>query len=371
MESFHWDNYFVTGLTEVDKQHFHLVEIINKFGYLLVNNNLSITDIELVFQELKEYTVYHFQEEESIMRRAGIVAHSYSQHVKVHEDFMNQVLLMNMEMVIDDPKSSHSLLQFLTHWLIYHILGMDQNMARQVEAIKNGDTPEQAFQNVNKSVDPATKALLNSLNHLFLQASENNKELHQLTKTLEVKVTQRTQALQEANQHLEKLAVTDVLTGLPNRRYAISILEELWISANKNNKPLSCLMIDADYLKIINDSYGHDAGDKVLVELSNKLQKTLRNDDIVCRLGGDEFLVVCENTDFTGANHIAQLLCNAVAELKVQVGSGVWLGSVSIGFASKQDQISDINELIKQADQGVYLAKKDGKNCVRSITSII
>ena len=79
-------------------------------------------------------------------------------------------------------------------------------------------------------------------------------------------------------------------------------------------------------------------------------------------------MVICDNTDFAGAKYAAQLLCDAVAEHKVQIGKGSWFGSVSIDVASKQDHMRDMDELIKMADQGVYLAKEAGKNCVRSIS---
>jgi diguanylate cyclase (GGDEF)-like protein len=240
-------------------------------------------------------------------------------------------MAMHDETFFDDPASLHLLLDFLIHWLVYHILGMGQNMARQIIAIKNGSSARKALQMSGNEVHYATETLLEALNNLFQQLSDRNKELHQLNRTLELKVKQRTQELQEANQHLEQLALTDVLTGLPNRRYAMSCLSELWEKAQQQGPPLSCLMIDADYFKEVNDKYGHDAGDKVLIELAQELQQTLRNDDIVCRLGGDEFMVICENTDFAGAKHLAGLLCRNIAEFKVEVAGGSWLGSVSIG----------------------------------------
>ena len=368
MESFRWDAYFVTGLAEVDQQHFHLVELINKFGDSLLNNKLSLTDMEQIFQELREYTLYHFREEEGMMKKAGIDPHFLSEHIKVHSDFLFKVTVIHDQLSSEDPDASKHLFDFLTHWLVYHILGMDQNMARQLAAIENGSTAEQAFQAENVPANRATEGLLVILSNLFEQVSERNKELRLLNNTLERQVTERTQALQEANQNLKQLALTDALTKLPNRRFAMSHLATLWEKAQQKNQAVSCLMIDADHFKEINDSHGHDAGDQVLIELSRQLQRTLRNDDIVCRLGGDEFLVICENTDFSGAKYIAQSLCDAVAELKVKIGKVTWFGSVSIGVASKQENMRDINELIKMADQGVYLAKKAGKQCVRSIS---
>ena len=367
MAAFIWNNSFVTGLDDVDEQHFYLVGLINKFAEQLVQNQMSEEKIEDVFQELYDYTVYHFQEEERLMKKAGIAAQFLSVHIKVHQDFLQKIKEMHKQVSIKDPATLTHLLDFLIHWLAYHILGMDQNTARQLAAIKAGASAEDAFQVASLEIDNATETLLNALSNLYQQVSERNTELYQLNQTLESKVVQRTEELQEANLHLQELAVTDVLTNLPNRRYAMAHLSALWKKASQKNSPLSCLMVDADHFKEVNDQYGHDAGDKVLVELSQKLQQTLRNDDIVCRLGGDEFLVLCENTGCSGAKHIAQLLCDEISKFKVQVKNGAWMGSISIGVASKQADMLEMEDLIKMADKGVYLAKEAGKGCVKSV----
>lgn len=125
-------------------------------------------------------------------------------------------------------------------------------------------------------------------------------------------------------------------------------------------------MIDADGFKQINDNYGHDSGDKVLTELANILKYNVRNDDIVCRLGGDEFLIICFDTPITGAIYLANQLHKAVADFQVSVGSGVWRGSISVGAAVRTSIMKTPGEILKAADEGVYRAKRDGRNCVRS-----
>ena len=367
MTSFIWDSSFLTGIDDVDDQHFYLVGLINKLGDLLVHNEVSEEKVGKIFQDLYHYTHYHFKEEELLMKNAGIHPLSLSEHIDVHKEFLSKVSAIHDEILVTNPASLKVLLDFLINWLVYHILGMDKSMAAQLKAIEDGCTAEEAFEMANSEVHNATEALLSALNNLFRQVSDRNKELYQLNKTLEMKVIQRTEALQEANQHLEALAITDALTNLPNRRYAMLHLSKLWKLAQLNNKPLACLMVDADNFKEINDKYGHDAGDNVLVELSLLLQGLVHNDDIVCRLGGDEFLILCENTDYAGAKHLAQVLCEQVAMFEVETGEGCWLGSVSIGVGSKQEQMQDFDELIKMADQGLYLAKEAGKGCAKCI----
>ena len=265
------------------------------------------------------------------------------------------------------PDAAKPLLKFLTYWLAFHILGTDQSMARQVRAIQAGQNPAEAFSAEEVMKEGATEPLLHALNGLFHQVSERNRELLELNRTLEEKVAERTRALSEANHRLEEMALTDVLTGLPNRRHAMSRFTHDWAEAQTNGTPLACMMIDADGFKQINDNYGHDAGDEVLRQLSRNLCYSVRTDDFVCRLGGDEFLIVCPHTSLDGALHAAELMRQAIAALRVSAGNGTWSGSISVGVAVRAPEMRGPEDLLKAADEGVYLAKQNGRNCVRSI----
>jgi len=260
--------------------------------------------------------------------------------------------------------AAEPLLKFLTYWLAFHILGTDQSMARQVKAIQRGQNPVDAFSAEEVQKEGATEPLLHALNGLFHQVSERNRELLELNQTLEEKVAERTRELLEANQRLEELALTDVLSGLPNRRHAMVRLANDWAESLKNGTPLACMMIDADGFKQINDNYGHDAGDEVLRQLSKNLRYSVRTDDIVCRLGGDEFLIICPRTTLTGALHAAELIRQSIAALRVQAGDGVWTGSISVGVSERTPEMRSPEDLLKAADEGVYTAKRNGRNCV-------
>jgi hemerythrin len=174
-------------------------------------------------------------------------------------------------------------------------------------------------------------------------------------------------ALCSANKKLGEFALTDVLTGLSNRRYAMQILEKLWEETIANSNPLSCIMIDADSFKQVNDSYGHDAGDIVLCKLAIELSDNVRTDDIVCRLGGDEFLIICPNTNKEGALNLANNIHNKIRKLNVAVSGGSWHGSISVGVAVKTASMKNIEGLLKAADLGVYAAKEAGRDCVRVV----
>jgi hemerythrin len=102
----------------------------------------------------------------------------------------------------------------------------------------------------------------------------------------------------------------------------------------------------------------------VLRQLSRHLRYAVRTDDVVCRLGGDEFLIICANTSQAGALQVAETMRKAVSELRVPAGIGVWKGSVSVGVSTRTEQMNSLEDLIKNADEGVYVAKRNGRNCV-------
>lgn len=367
MESFRWNKNFETGLSAVDQQHHHLVDIINQYGALLIENKVVLDDIDKVFKDLSSYAQYHFKEEESLMIQIGIDQRHLDVHTGQHESFLQEVVSLYSTISQDNPGSAKYLFDFLSHWLAYHILGSDQNMARQIKAIHSGSSPGKAYQQEEKERDKATEPLLLALDGFFEQVSARNRELIQLNQSLEEKVAQRTRELSEKNLLLEVLSLTDVLTGLPNRRHAIRRLAALWEESIQDDSALVCMMIDADHFKEVNDDCGHDAGDVVLIELGKALQHSVRTDDIVCRLGGDEFFVICPNTQKDGGMHLAELIRKTVSELRVPTGDRAWLGSISVGVAARTPDMKNYEELIKVADKGVYAAKEDGRNCVRAV----
>lgn len=362
MEAFHWEQYFETGISDVDEQHHKLVNIINKFGDLLAQDTIVYTDVEIIFKELVDYTVYHFEEEEAVMINDGIDDRHFKQHKLEHEIFLEEVNTLYSHISPQKLDSSRYLLEYLINWLASHILGVDQIMAKQIREIKSGKTPSKAFEDNISSRDKTTEVLLSALKVLFKQVSQRNKELISLNLSLEEKVNERTKELSQANKDLELLSLTDVLTSLSNRRHAMTLLEYCFKESKQNNTTLACMMIDADHFKEVNDTHGHDAGDEVLQILSQTLLETFRNDDTVCRLGGDEFLVICPNTDLNGAVKIAQKAREKISKLSLDI----WNSSISVGVASLSDKINNFEELIKTADEALYISKKDGKNCVRT-----
>jgi len=366
MRTFEWNSNFVTDLPSVDEQHHRLVELINALGERLDGDNVSDRDLEDLFRQLVEYASYHFAEEEALMRETGLDERHVEAHIAKHRSFIEELKLLKHNARSDVDNIATEVLDYLIHWLTYHFLGQDQNMARQIRAMNQGQDATAAFEAGERHEDHALEPLLDAVNGLLARLSAQNRKLEELNETLERRVDERTRALAEANQRLRILSLTDALTGLPNRRHAIERLEGFREQPGPRDRPLAALMIDADHFKEINDRYGHEAGDAVLVELARTLDGAVRTDDQVFRLGGDEFLVLCPATDLDGGLLIAEQLRRRVAALRIPAGDGCWRGSVSIGLAVCDPATVSRESLLKAADEALYEAKAAGRGCVRS-----
>jgi len=368
MDSFEWTQDYVTGLAEVDQQHHRLVDLLNRLGSMVgEGSGARFEDMEAVFAELAAYTHDHFDQEEAFMVEVALDPGFVRAHRDMHQRFIVELGLLHARESPQNPDTVGQLLRFLSAWLAYHILGVDQSMARQVAGVRSGMSAGQAYQRESLPRGGAEAALLHALDSLFQQVTERNHELLQLNQTLEDRVAQRTRELSEAIQRLQDLALTDVLTGLPNRRHAMRNLAERWGDASEAGQPLSCMMIDADGFKQINDKFGHDAGDEVLRQLARTLKHQLRTDDQVARLGGDEFFVTLPRTSLEHAMALGEQLRETVAALRVNAGAGQWRGNISIGIAQNASTMADSDALVKLADRGLYQAKSRGRNCVSSM----
>ncbi|NOI31795.1 diguanylate cyclase [Vibrio coralliilyticus] len=202
--------------------------------------------------------------------------------------------------------------------------------------------------------------------HLYFGSSEI--EIDEITEQLAFSVAEHL-GLALANLSLqEKLrsqALSDPLTGLFNRRFFEQKLTEHAMNSATSEQPLSLLMLDLDHFKRFNDNFGHDAGDFVLKEISALLKRSVGDDEIACRLGGEELAVLLPQSNMKQATEFANTLCEAVRSLHLE-HKGLSLGQlgVSIGVSTYPKPSSDMESLVKMADQALYMAKDLGRSRV-------
>ena len=203
----------------------------------------------------------------------------------------------------------------------------------------------QARQNLEKLVELRTQELSRSVLALEKKAEEQK----------------------ESEAHIQRLAHFDPLTGLPNRLLLKDRCQHALTVAQRANHPVALMFIDLDHFKNINDSLGHRVGDEVLIELASRLKATVREQDTVSRLGGDEFILLLPDTDAYGAAQVADKLLLA-ALMPFQIEQHELTVTPTIGIAIYPTDGSDLDALSKCADAAMYRAKEDGRNSYRFFT---
>ena len=187
------------------------------------------------------------------------------------------------------------------------------------------------------------------LNKALLEEIENRKKV-------ELELTR-------LNSELERLAKEDPLTGLPNRRFFMDQFEKEFQRAQRYSMDLSMMILDVDHFKMINDTHGHQVGDKVLISLANVIRDSLRSSDMAGRYGGEEFCIFLPQTDAQQAVAVAEKLRNAVSLLQFH-GENDFSMTCSIGVTVLHSGDIDITGIIRRADEALYEAKETGRNRV-------
>jgi diguanylate cyclase (GGDEF)-like protein len=178
-------------------------------------------------------------------------------------------------------------------------------------------------------------------------------------------ISRYAQELAIAKRKMEVMAMTDSLTNIPNRRYAFARLNEEWAVWRRTGRPLTLMLLDLDHFKQINEIFGHQAGDQVLVHTAKIIRSMLRSTDVVCRLGGEEFIVIAPNTKTAVAKTLSERLRSDVERHQPQTIKLARPLTISIGVAVSTDRTINENDLLHRADQALYRAKHAGRNTVR------
>ena len=358
MESklFQWGTEFMTGHKDIDDQHYGLIETINRLLQLTFQGKkFEKNDTEVIIKQLTDYTIEHFQTEEVLMADCEIDPRHRTAHVKVHNEFIDKVKSYFMDPnLFQSPEKTSEISEFLIRWLAYHILSMDKSLVRQIDRVqKYGLSPKDAYDSEIKEEDASTEPLLKALKSLFYLVTQKNIEL-------EKRVLERTEALESVNRKLEKLSLLDELTELPNRRFAMQEIEK-WIQQYIRYKvPFSLFFIDLNRFKAVNDTYGHEAGDQVLIWFAKFMLKNIRKSDSLCRMGGDEFVVIIPHTHGADAMVMAKHLLQSAEEMAEKDHLPFWKPSFSIGLVEMDETIASASDLLNLADAAMYEAKKIG-----------
>lgn len=366
---FHWTNVFETGLDFVDQQHRYLVSIINDLGALVLSgSSIDQATFTHYYQSLLDYTRFHFAEETANMQQLKLDERHLNVHIREHLRFIDELQHIDTSQPISQDQYQ-DLLSFLTNWLAYHILGIDQSMARQIALIEQGMEPAEAYEEDASLQASTSEPLLAALKVLYQTVLEKNQRLREINKELDQRVRQRTTELEttntkleQANQKLHRQTVVDELTGLYNRRFAVATLQKLWAARRRNGSPLSVLMLDVDKFKPVNDCFGHAAGDALLCQLAAHFKESVRTSDYVCRMGGDEFLIICPDSTLEGATHVARKILATQTPFYLDNGEVCWQGGISIGIADAVPDMAAIDDLLAAADAALYRAKGRGGN---------
>jgi len=209
------------------------------------------------------------------------------------------------------------------------------------------------FNDMREQLNEANSRLQSKIEVADAKLTENNRRL-----------TEQAGELQRMNEELQRLATTDPLTGLYNRRYFSAAVESDLALAVRHGDVNSILALDIDHFKKVNDTYGHQAGDQVLVEVANILTKTLRKTDLVCRMGGEEFVMLCRRTQMRESMAIADKLRK---EIEAHAFTGIdHAVTVSIGIVTFPEGalVRGVDEYVHEADVALYRSKTGGRNRV-------
>ncbi|MBF0573165.1 MAG: diguanylate cyclase [Desulfamplus sp.] len=190
-----------------------------------------------------------------------------------------------------------------------------------------------------------------------------NEELMTMNEELENKVNERTRELREKNRELELLAITDRLTGICNRLKLDEVFEHERVRSERYGLDFSVILMDIDHFKRVNDTHGHQVGDTVLVEISHILMEYLRKVDVPGRWGGEEFLVICPETNGDNACFIAEKLRFTISSFNFSVVNKI---TASFGVTAYRSG-DDVKTMMARADAALYRAKENGRNRVEYI----
>lgn len=249
-------------------------------------------------------------------------------------------------------------------WGISHIsrpIGQVARFAREVE--QGNENAELGIRHANREV-LEVRNLVKAVKGMAQTLIHRKQALEESNALLETKVTERTRELERLREEAEEQARTDPLTGLLNRRGFSESAARLISLAERSGRPLSLFMLDIDHFKRVNDTWGHDAGDEVLVAISRAMQENKRAADLAVRLGGEEFAILLPDTDMAGATALAEKLRRSIQGMTIHTDGVEIQATCSFGVAASKLPGIDLDDLLRRSDAALYFSKTHGRNKV-------
>lgn len=287
-----------------------------------------------------------------------------SEHIIYPAENGNTALALAMEVLPHAIIATYDLPLLDGLELCQALRATDEGRRMHILLTADGNCKEQRTRAYEAGADGCLPSHISAMGlRIRLQAAQRLVELQNDWEKDRAQLRQIAAELAVANRRLANVALTDLLTGLPNRRSAMDQLEQAWSAASRSGLALAVMVIDIDHFKQINDTYGHAAGDMVLREAAATLRASARREDSVCRIGGEEFLVICPNTDIKSAMQSAERLRASLSEKRITIGQTSKTITASIGVAMREAGTTDIDALVSAADQALYAAKEAGRNC--------
>ncbi len=255
----------------------------------------------------------------------------------------------------------------LGYEVVRHVVAPINRLSAAVRAFAGGDLDIRVDDRRRDEIG----VLSRSFNGMADELANSHNQLLKLNAELEDRVLQRTLELEKANKQLAETAARDSLTGLYNRRHFGNLLNQLFAEAVRYGTGLSCMMMDLDNFKRVNDSLGHQVGDQLLQLAAQAIRETVRESDVAVRYGGDEFVVLLPQTSPTEARASAQrLLENFQSAIAARLPEAS-IATLSVGISSREGTESgNPIDLVNMADEALYLAKAGGKNRITLVRPV-
>jgi diguanylate cyclase (GGDEF)-like protein len=333
-------------------------------------------ELEAALAALEDVQAKLLQRSRAYLFLVNVVMAADAHEMQVLADRLEQQIAQSIEQARDriehtlERYSVALILLLLCGSLIVLVTGriMAHGVTEQIRALTRTFTELTAGSEAPITFRSPHNDEIGELTRAAIRFRDANAEIHDLLRryqalneSLESKIAERTRALENSNRELERLANTDRLTGVYNRRALSDALDHELARCRRYDRPCSMLFLDVDHFKRINDRYGHEVGDRILVAIACEVSKVLRVNDMFGRWGGEEFLVLNPETGGEGMEYFAERIRRHVAGIDFAP-----VGHVTLSIGIAQFSCGDtVSTLVERADKALYRAKAEGRNrCV-------